>query len=64
MVRKIKFTIDKNGEIDMAVEGAQGNECLEITKPFEAILGPVNAREMKDSFYSQNIETEETSLGK
>lgn len=52
MKRKIKISIDKNGEIQMEVLGAVGSNCEEFTAPFEAALGMVSKKELKSSYYN------------
>jgi len=57
MAKKIKFHISSDGEVKLDVEGAVGNECEAMTKPFEEALGIVADRKHKDSYYSQTTET-------
>jgi len=45
---KITFTIDLEGNIKSDVEGGDGTNCLDATKPYENALGdPDPEREMK-----------------
>jgi len=62
MVKKITFKIDVNGEVSLGVEGAQGNECERLTEPFEALLGGVEKRDYKDSYYAGNGATDQLEL--
>lgn len=61
MVKRIKFSIDAQGEVSISVEGAVGSECKTMTEPFESILGQVTARELRDSYF-ETQSTNETSL--
>jgi hypothetical protein len=64
MVKKLKFTIDANGEVQLDVQGAVGAECDKLTEPFEAQLGIVARKERKDSYYeSQENEFQHTTSG-
>jgi hypothetical protein len=56
MVKKIVFKISPEGDIDLEVLGAVGNECEDFTAPFEAALGKVTVREHKDTFYAEKTE--------
>jgi len=58
MVKKVRFTIDAQGEVHLDVQGAVGGECDALTQPFEAKLGLVAAKERKDSYFA----TEQTDL--
>lgn len=63
MVKKVKFTIDANGEVKMDVEGAVGAECDKLTEAFENTLGTVARKERKDSYYAtESLEHSQTSL--
>jgi hypothetical protein len=64
MVKKIKFTIDEQGEVSVSVEGATGSECEKLTAPFEALLGPVTVRQLKDSYYETNQDETSIDVGK
>lgn len=45
---RIIFTIDRAGNVTSDVEGGDGQNCLEATKPYEDALGdPDPEREMK-----------------
>jgi hypothetical protein len=54
MVKKIKFTIGKDGEVKLDVEGIQGSGCKEFTQDFEEELGVVENTELKDSYYQED----------
>lgn len=51
MVKQIKFTVSKEGKVELEVLGGAGQECLTLTKPFEEKLGTISERSYKDSFY-------------
>jgi len=51
MVKKIRFTISPEGEIELNVEGAVGDACEALSKPFEDSLGIVAKKTLKDSYY-------------
>jgi hypothetical protein len=45
---RITFQIDRAGNITTEVEGGDGTNCLDATKPYEDALGDTNPkREMK-----------------
>tara|TARA_B100000029_G_C17358661_1_gene881704 strand:- start:322 stop:558 length:237 start_codon:yes stop_codon:yes gene_type:complete len=47
----IKFKIRQDGTVIEEVEGSQGLECLNITRPFEEALGQIISREHKPEYY-------------
>ncbi len=51
MVKKVTFHIDSNGEVEIRVQGAQGNECEKMTEPFESALGVIARKTYTDSYY-------------
>ena len=57
MVGQVKFTIDKNGEVSIDVQGTKGSDCDKLTEPFERLLGTVAEKDRKDSFYETSEET-------
>jgi hypothetical protein len=61
MVKQIKFTITKEGKVELEVMGGAGPECLTLTKPFEEKLGVLSERSFKDSFYANTESNEATS---
>tara|TARA_B100001113_G_scaffold195549_1_gene160380 strand:- start:520 stop:756 length:237 start_codon:yes stop_codon:yes gene_type:complete len=67
MKSTIKFTIKQDGTVLEEVIGAEGNTCVNITKPFEEALGLVNSRELKTDYYvslqqTKNKATEEVTV--
>ncbi|MBY0371272.1 DUF2997 domain-containing protein [bacterium] len=62
MVKKIRFTIDAQGEVHLDVQGTVGAECDALTAPFEDKLGIVASKQRKDTFFS-NQEQETQDVG-
>ena len=52
MVKKLKFTISPDGEVQLDVQGAVGAECDTLTEPFENKLGTVARKDRKDTYYA------------
>ena len=48
---QIKVRIRPNGEVEIDVEGVQGEACLKLTEFLEEALGEVVAREMTSEYY-------------
>lgn len=64
MVKKIRFTIDSNGEVHLDVQGTVGRECEGFAQPFEDKLGLVSSRELKDTFFaSETNDSVQTTSG-
>lgn len=63
MVKKIKFKIDAEGNVELDVEGAQGKECESMTKPFEKALGFTKSTTFKDSYYQEEVQGAEQNNG-
>lgn len=57
MVKRIRFSIDKDGEVRVDVEGAIGAECDALTAPFEDALGLVVSKERREAFYAETEST-------
>ena len=51
--QELEFSIDDDGKISIKVIGAQGAECLELTKAIEEALGIVVDRKKTPDFYVQ-----------
>jgi hypothetical protein len=49
--QELEFSIDDDGKISIKVVGAQGPECLELTKAIEEALGVVTDRKKTSDFY-------------
>jgi hypothetical protein len=63
-MKKMRFTIDAQGEVQVDVEGAVGAECDSLTSPFEERLGIVARKDRKDSYFQTEESTQiETRLG-
>ncbi len=62
MVKKIKFTIDAQGEVQLDVQGTVGSECEQLTEAFEERLGALARRDLKDAYYQTTQTDHETSL--
>lgn len=54
--QELEFSIDDDGKISIKVIGAQGAECLELTKAIEEALGVVTDRKKTPDFYVQPVE--------
>lgn len=52
MAKRIEITIDPKGVCTTDTSGFKGKKCIEATKLFEDMLGPmVGERELKSEFY-------------
>lgn len=49
--RDIEIEIRKDGEVKVHIKGVKGPKCLEYTKLFENIIGPINERELTSEYY-------------
>ena len=49
--QSIKFIIAQDGTVTEEVQGAESKQCLDITLPFEEVLGTVSSREYKPEYY-------------
>ncbi len=60
---EMEITINKNGEVEIHVQGVDGTSCLKLTKELEEALGIVTNREKTSEFYKEeesiNIHQEE-----
>ena len=63
MVKKITFNVSADGEVTLSVDGVKGNSCEDLSKPFEQVLGQVEGRELKDSYYQESSEDQNLSVG-
>ncbi len=50
---EMEITINKNGEVEIHVQGAGGSTCLKMTKELEEALGIVKGREKTSEFYKE-----------
>ena len=54
-MQEIEVIIEKDGEVNIKVNGIKGVACLELTKPIEDALGPVQTRTQTEEYYEQPI---------
>lgn len=54
-MHEIEVIIENSGEVNIKVKGIKGVTCLELTKPIEDALGPVQTRDHTDEYYEQPI---------
>ncbi|HZU97570.1 MAG TPA: DUF2997 domain-containing protein [Planctomycetota bacterium] len=54
--QELEFSIDDDGKISIKVVGAEGSECLELTKAIEEALGVVTDRKKTSDFYVEKKE--------
>ncbi len=57
--QKIKFAIGQDGTVIEEVMGVVGNECENLTKRIEEILGTVEKVDHKPEYYQQKQTTED-----
>ena len=57
--QSIKFTIRQDGTVTEEVMGVVGNECENLTKRIEEILGTVEKVDHKPEYYQQKQTTED-----
>lgn len=50
---KLKFKIDKKGNVSIEVEGMQGKACTDVTAAFEEALGVTVETEQKPEYFVQ-----------
>ena len=53
MSKKIEFVIKKDGKVELDVQGACGEECKDLTAPFEDALGVVDSVDVKPAYYDE-----------
>lgn len=58
--QEIEFTIQPDGSVDIAVKGAKGKSCTELTREIEEALGIVKNRTYTSEFYQQEEEIHHT----
>ena len=58
--QEIEFTINPDGSVGIAVKGAKGRKCTEITKEIEEALGIVTNRTYTGDYYQQEETTQTT----
>lgn len=57
--QEMEISIDDNGNVSIKVIGAEGKECLEMTKEIEAALGIVTDRQKTSEFYVEPVKTDQ-----
>ena len=55
-LQEIEITIDKEGRVNMKVNGAHGDDCLVLTRDLENAVGVVEQREYSAEYYEQPSE--------
>ncbi|MBS7380637.1 MAG: DUF2997 domain-containing protein [Bradymonadales bacterium] len=58
--QEIEFSIKPDGSVDIAVKGAKGKSCTELTREIEEALGIVRNREYTSEYYQQEEEVHST----
>ena len=56
--QELEIVISPTGDVQINVQGAKGQPCLELTKPLEEALGDVVQRTLKPEYYQSGIATE------
>jgi hypothetical protein len=54
-MQELEITIDKEGRVQVAVRGVQGDGCLGITRNIENAVGTVEEREYTAEYYGQPV---------
>jgi len=54
-MKELEITIDKEGRVQVAVRGVQGEGCLGLTKNIENAVGTVEEREYTAEYYEQPV---------
>lgn len=54
--QEIEFTINPDGSVEIAVKGAKGKSCTELTQEIEEALGIVKNRTYTSEYYQQEEE--------
>jgi hypothetical protein len=52
-MKELEITIDRDGRVQVAVRGVQGEGCLDLTKNIEQAVGAVEERVHTAEFYEQ-----------
>jgi hypothetical protein len=58
---KIRFTIDRCGQIEMNISGIKGNACDALVKVFEP-LGKIHKNQTKLEYYESSPQSQSQSL--
>ncbi|TVQ78281.1 MAG: DUF2997 domain-containing protein [Bradymonadales bacterium] len=54
--REIRIVVDPEGNTQIEVLNAEGQECLEWTRELESKLGEVAKRDLKEAYYVESSE--------
>jgi hypothetical protein len=57
-MQEMEITIDKEGRIQVKVNGAHGADCLAMTKNLEKAAGVVEERTYSPAYYEQPVREE------
>jgi hypothetical protein len=58
-MQEMEITIDKEGRIQVKVNGAHGADCLAVTKNLEEAAGVVEERTYSPAYYEQPASEEQ-----
>jgi hypothetical protein len=58
-MQEMEITIDKEGRIQVKVNGAHGSNCLAMTKNLEEAAGVVEERTYSPAYYEQPVNEEQ-----
>jgi hypothetical protein len=47
----LNITVNKSGQIEIKIEGAEGGKCFELTDDLEKSLGEILSQEKTSDFY-------------
>ncbi|MDC7224759.1 MAG: DUF2997 domain-containing protein [Spirochaetales bacterium] len=56
--QEMEITIDKDGQVQIHVQGVDGKSCLELTKDLEEALGVVTTREKTGDYFKEEDKQE------
>jgi len=59
----LEITISPTGEVEIAVKGVNGPQCVKITRDLEEALGLVSNREKTSEFYKEPEEQQTVQYG-
>ncbi len=51
--QEMEITIERDGKVQIHVQGVDGTSCLELTKELEEALGVVTAQEKTGEYYKE-----------
>jgi hypothetical protein len=55
-MQELEITISMDGQVQVGVKGAHGQECLSLTRGIEDALGEVTERNFRPEYYEQEVE--------